>query len=195
MSDAARQIEQDEYDAIEEAVLATPKGRWFLEEYARRNRSADTNEVIVAIERLYDLARETSAGTRFGFLYHDMQQMRRAMEETRKAVAAVKPGDRHNHEEAGPDQLAAVAEAAERAASDIAKASERLQEIGETLRGAGADTDLCDEIENHATGIFMASAYHEMTGKRISLIVEALAEMEKHIERVISHWEDEAAKA
>ena len=195
MSDAARQIEQDEYDAIEEAVLATPKGRWFLEEYARRNRSADTTEVIVAIERLYDLARETSAGTRFGFLYHDMQQMRRAMEETRKAVAAVKPGERHNHEEAGPDELAAVAEAAERAASDIAKASERLQEIGETLRGAGADADLCDEIENHATGIFMASAYHEMTGKRISLIVEALAEMEKHIERVISHWEDEAAKA
>ena len=195
MSDAARQIDQDEDDAIEEAVLASPKGRWFLEEYARRNRFANTEDVILAIERLYDLARETSANTRFGFLYHDMQQMRRAMNETRKAVAAVKPGERHHNAETGPDALAAVAEAAERAAGDIAKAAERLQEIGETLRAAGADTDLCDEIETHASGIFMASAYHEMTGKRISLIVEALAEMENHIERVISHWEDEAAKA
>ena len=68
MSDAARQIDQDEYDAIEEAVLASPKGRWFLEEYARRNRFANTEDVILAIERLYDLARETSANTRFGFL-------------------------------------------------------------------------------------------------------------------------------
>ena len=113
MSDAARQIDQDEYDAIEEAVLASPKGRWFLEEYARRNRFANTEDVILAIERLYDLARETSANTRFGFLYHDMQQMRRAMNETRKAVAAVKPGERHHNAETGPDALAAVAEASE----------------------------------------------------------------------------------
>lgn len=195
MSDAARKIDQDEYDAIEQAVLATPKGRWFLEEYARRNRFANTEDVIGAIERLYDMARETSANARFGFLYHDMQQMRRAMNETRKALAAVKPGERHNHAETGPDELSAVAEAAKRAADDIGRAAERLQEIGETLRGAGADTDLCDEIENHATGIFMASAYHEMTGKRISLIVDALGEMEKHIARVIAHWEEETAKA
>ena len=65
----------------------------------------------------------------------------------------------------------------------------------ETLRAAGADADLCDEIEHHATGIFMASAYHEMTGKRIGLIVEALGEMESRIARVIARWEEEAAKA
>ncbi len=195
MSDAARKVEEDEYEAIRDAVCATPRGRWFLEEYARRNRSSDTDEVISAIGRLYDLARETAADARFGFLYHDMQQMRRAMDETRKAIAAVKPGDRHNRAETEPDDLAAVAEAAERAAGDIAKAAERLQEIGETLRSAGADADLCDEIEHHATGIFMASAYHEMTGKRIGLIVEALGEMETHIARVIAHWEEEAAKA
>ena len=52
MSDAARKIDQDEYDAIEQAVLETPRGRWFLQEFARRNRMSGTEEVIGAIERL-----------------------------------------------------------------------------------------------------------------------------------------------
>ena len=111
MSDAARLIDEDEYDAIEQAVLETPRGRWFLQEFARRHKAADTEEVIGAIERLYDLARETAAEARFGFLYHEMQEMRRAIGETRAAIAAVKPGERHNHEGTAPDDLAAIAEA------------------------------------------------------------------------------------
>lgn len=196
MSDAALAIEpEDEYAAIERAVLETPRGRWFLQEFTKRNRTADTGEVIGAIERLYDLARETGAEARFGVLYHEMQEMRRAVGAAREAVAAVKPGSRHNDNGTGPDELAAIAETAARAASDIAMAAERLQEIGETLRGGGADADLCDEIETHATGIFMASAYQEMTGKRIGAIVDALGQMEARVERAIALWEEEAGRS
>jgi chemotaxis regulatin CheY-phosphate phosphatase CheZ len=194
MSDAARKIDQDEYDAIERAVLETPRGRWFLQEFARRNRMSGTEEVIGAIERLYDLARETAAEARYGFLYHEMQEMRRAMSETRAAIAAVKPGERHNIP-ASNDDLAAVAEAADRASRDVVEAAERLQDIADTLRKAGADADLCDEIETHASGIFMASAYQEMTGKRIALVVEALEKAECHVANCISLWEEEARKA
>ncbi|MDO9127776.1 MAG: hypothetical protein Q7U42_12990 [Parvibaculum sp.] len=196
MSNAALAIEtEDEYAAIERAVLETPRGRWFLQEFAKRNRTADTGEVIGAIERLYDLARETGADARFGFLYHEMQEMRRAVGAAHETVAAVKPGSRHNDTGTGPEELAAIAETAARAASDIARAAERLQEIGETLRGSGADADLCDEIETHATGIFMASAYQEMTGKRIGAIVDALGQMEKRVDRAIALWEEEAGRS
>lgn len=196
MSNAALAIEtEDEYAVIERAVLETPRGRWFLQEFMKRNRTADTGEVICAIERLYDLARETGAEARFGVLYHEMQEMRRAVGAAREAVAAVKPGSRHNDNGTGPDELAAIAETAARAASDIAMAAERLQEIGETLRDGGADADLCDEIETHATGIFMASAYQEMTGKRIGAIVDALGQMEARVERAIALWEEEAGRS
>ncbi|MEQ9226344.1 MAG: hypothetical protein RLO15_08315 [Parvibaculum sp.] len=195
MSDAARLIDEDEYDAIERAVLETPRGRWFLQEYTRRHRASDTAEVIGAIERLYDRARETGAEARFGFLYHEMQEMRRAIGEARQAIAQVKPGERRNHDDAGPEELAAIAEASARAAGDIAQAAERLQEIAETLRGGGVDADLCDEIETHATGIFMASAYQEMTGSRIGLIVEALGEMETRVARAAALWEQEAGRS
>ena len=192
MSNAARQIDQDEYDAIREAVLSTPKGRWFLEEFAHRHRAADTEQVISSITRLYDLARETAAEARFGFLYHEMQEMRRAMGEARAAIAAIKPNEPQNtrpHEE-----LTAIAEAANRAAEDTRHAATRLQEIADTLRQTGADTDLCDEIETHASGIFMATSYQEMTGRRIGLVVQALEVMERHIAKVVALWEAETRK-
>lgn len=40
------------YDDIERAVCETARGRWFLAEYARRIRAAETAEVLAAIERL-----------------------------------------------------------------------------------------------------------------------------------------------
>jgi hypothetical protein len=45
----------DDYDAIEAAVMDTARGRWFLAEFARRNRTADTSLLLTAIERLENM--------------------------------------------------------------------------------------------------------------------------------------------
>src|ERR1700722_19219364 len=41
-----------EYDAVYAAVTETERGRWFLSEYAKRNRRADTDLVAAAIARM-----------------------------------------------------------------------------------------------------------------------------------------------
>src|SRR5262249_52610331 len=43
--------EQD-YEAIREAFMETSRGRWFLGEYARRNRNSDTRMVLDAVARI-----------------------------------------------------------------------------------------------------------------------------------------------
>src|SRR5215217_7092290 len=48
---AAEPSEQD-YDAISEAFMETSRGRWFLGEYAKRNRNADTRLVLDAVARI-----------------------------------------------------------------------------------------------------------------------------------------------
>src|SRR5271156_3611496 len=48
---AAQPSEQD-YDAISEAFMETSRGRWFLGEYAKRNRNADTRMVLDAVARI-----------------------------------------------------------------------------------------------------------------------------------------------
>src|SRR3979411_2093368 len=41
-----------DYDAISAAFMETSRGRWFLSEYAKRNRNADTRMVLDAVARL-----------------------------------------------------------------------------------------------------------------------------------------------
>ena len=43
---------EEDYDAIREAFMETARGRWFLDEYARRNRNADTSMVLDAVARI-----------------------------------------------------------------------------------------------------------------------------------------------
>src|SRR5881227_2709065 len=43
--------EQD-YDAISQAFMETSRGRWFLGEYAKRNRNAHTRMVLDAVARI-----------------------------------------------------------------------------------------------------------------------------------------------
>ena len=45
-------ISEEDYRAIEEAVMETARGRWFLAEYAKRNRVSDTTRVVEAIDSL-----------------------------------------------------------------------------------------------------------------------------------------------
>ena len=47
-------VSDDDYDAIESAIMETARGRWFLFEYARRHRQADTLMVMSAINSLHD---------------------------------------------------------------------------------------------------------------------------------------------
>jgi hypothetical protein len=52
-----------DYQAIEAAVMETTRGRWFLAEYARRNRHADTEMLLGALARLENVvACNVSAG-------------------------------------------------------------------------------------------------------------------------------------
>jgi hypothetical protein len=52
ISARATQPGEADYDAISEAFMETSRGRWFLSEYAKRNRNADTRMVLDAVARI-----------------------------------------------------------------------------------------------------------------------------------------------
>ena len=47
-----------DYDSIHAAVMETVRGRWFLAEYARRNRHAETDALLTAIGRIESFVQE-----------------------------------------------------------------------------------------------------------------------------------------
>ena len=52
ISARAAQPSEADYEAIREAFMETSRGRWFLGEYAKRNRNADTRMVLDAVARI-----------------------------------------------------------------------------------------------------------------------------------------------
>lgn len=64
----------DDYDAIASAVMETERGRWFLAEYARRNRAADTASVLGA---LAEIERKLTAGQGGGREAEDFTEIMR----------------------------------------------------------------------------------------------------------------------
>ncbi len=184
----------NEYDAIESAVMESPRGRSFLAEFARRIRAGETDRLLEAIERLYEAAIGSRHAILADHVRRDLEDMRRSIEETRNDIAAIKPREAFNARFASPNDLEALAAASERATRDMLAAVERLQNIGDELRGQGADADLCDEIETHARGIFMASSFQDMTGQRTTRLATALRYLEQRVAAVLASIdEDDAA--
>jgi hypothetical protein len=46
------EVTDSDYDAIESAIMESSRGRWFLAEYARRNRHANTQLLLSAINNI-----------------------------------------------------------------------------------------------------------------------------------------------
>src|SRR5712692_4437684 len=83
---AAQPSEQD-YDAIREAFMETSRGRWFLGEYAKRNRNADTSMVLDAVARIEENLAAQRLQASDGELAEALAAIRKAVEEARAAAS------------------------------------------------------------------------------------------------------------
>jgi hypothetical protein len=81
-----------DYDAISAAFMETSRGRWFLSEYAKRNRNADTRMVLDAVARIeQNLAAQKDAAPEHA-LADALAAIREAVDEARAAASAALGG-------------------------------------------------------------------------------------------------------
>ncbi len=153
-----------DYDAISEAFMETARGRWFLGEFARRNRSADTAMVLDAVARI-----ERSIAA----------QKAPPSDELSTALAAVKT--------VVAGARAALADVLDTGALDHTLAPHRksarvIREIAWGLRESGADVRICDLLDgqvqaiNAACDAFAASPMRESA---LDAIDTALADIDR----------------
>src|SRR5215207_7640916 len=86
-------IGEAEYDAIEAAVMETARGRWFLSEFARRNRTADTTVLLEAIGRLEHAVTSERARQGMERVRFDLMEMAKAITRTKTEIAAIHSAD------------------------------------------------------------------------------------------------------
>ncbi len=136
ISARAAQPSEEDYDAIREAFMETSRGRWFLGEYAKRNRNADTRMVLDAVERIEEtLAAQKQPASDNG-LAEAMAAIRGAVGEAREAASAAL-GRMALEENLGPAR----------------KGARVIREIAWRLREIGADGRICDLINSQVSAI------------------------------------------
>ncbi|WGR97346.1 hypothetical protein MTX26_23305 [Bradyrhizobium sp. ISRA443] len=140
ISARAAQPSEEDYAAISEAFMETSRGRWFLGEYAKRNRNADTRMVLDAVARIEESlsAQRQAAADAF----RD-EQLEQALTALRGAVEAVQAS-----------AIAALDELSfEQSLAPIRKGVRVIREISWRLREIGNDGRICDIMDSQASAI------------------------------------------
>ncbi|CAO4163541.1 hypothetical protein [Methylorubrum aminovorans] len=182
-------LDASQYDAIEDAVRETERGRWFLTEYARRNRNADTEVLLDAIRRIENVVTTTDRPDDVGRFRGDLMEMADAIARTRAEVAALSTAEQgESRLTVASEALDAIVRATERATSDILSAAEEVQEAAWTLRETGVNSELCDALDRHATQIYTACSFQDLTAQRTSRVVHTLRYLESRIASMIGIW-------
>ena len=144
--------EQDDYDAICDGIMESARGRWFLAEYARRNRNTDTNRVLAAIERIENLFRS---------------------EPNRQTQDGIRADTQGEGIERDAKRLPACPE--------ILAIAERLRETGRTMRERGLDGATCEEIESLASAVAAAPSLQDASDHRAQELKQALQYLEQRV--------------
>ncbi|MCK1539706.1 MULTISPECIES: hypothetical protein [unclassified Bradyrhizobium] len=141
MSARAAEPNEQDYDAIREAFMETARGRWFLGEYAKRNRNADTRMVLDAVAKIEEA----------------LAAQRQPVVEDRLPEALV--AIRHAIREAETIAIAAFDPAAiEASLAPIPRGLRIIKEISWRWREIGADGRICDLIDSQLASIEAACA-------------------------------------
>lgn len=182
-------LRREDYDAIEAAVMETARGRWFLGEYARRHRSADTTVVLQALERLEKVFKRERNVPDVDRIRLDLADMAQAIERTKDEIAQIRQQvDESGKFAAASSELDAIVSQTEKATSDILGSAERIQEIAWTLRENGGNETACDEIDIQVTEIYTSCSFQDLTGQRIQKVVQVLHYLEHRLEAMIDIW-------
>jgi chemotaxis protein CheZ len=178
-----------DYGAIEGAVMETARGRWFLAEYARRNRNADTSMLLKALDRIESAMRGEHSVEPVDRIRFDLVEMSRAIARTKTEIAAMKPdADHHGKFGEASEELDSVVQQTEAATSDILACAERIQEMAWTLREQGLDAAACDLLDANATEVYTACSFQDLTGQRTRKVIGVLRYLEGRINAMIDIW-------
>jgi len=125
-------------------------------------------------------------------IFNELKSLKAVIDQARSEVGGIKAHDINDkHIPTATDELDAIVNATAEATGNIMDACEAIQEIAAT-------GDVADSIESHVTNIFEACSFQDITGQRITKIVNTLKSIEEKVNRlvdVLGHHDKEISKS
>lgn len=161
-----------DYEAILAAVMETGRGRWFLHEFAGRNRHAETRGVLAAIQRIEGLLRAQGAETPEAPAPDGGRQTGEAIARARAMIGTA---------EDGPDAFVGVIEALEAAQARIRNATARLRDAAAALREDGGPVRICNDLDRRTQDVETGLTQIDDAAGDVRILVALLHEIESQI--------------
>ncbi len=186
MSEPIFDLSDQDYDEIEDALMSSPRGRAFLRARDRRNR-------VVAVDDVRRLIRdhrehpEVDPKSHIKVLRRELQDLSSHIAETRREIAALKPDDPSaDRIMRATEELDAILQSTEHATTEILNGSERIQSVADRLRKT--HPDLAQMLDNEVTEIMTACSFQDITGQRMTKVVNTLRYIERRVHAMIQIW-------
>ncbi len=144
-----------EYSSIEQALLGSALGRWFLVEHSKRARRVDSERLDDALSKLQSSLRQPPA--LLGQLKTEITSLRGELTAARARVTAK------------PD-----VQSAEPAPAAILRSVESLHQMAWTLQSAPVNEAACQQIAKLASEIYAHSVSQSAQSKRATDVATAL---------------------
>ncbi|MET0606775.1 MAG: hypothetical protein ABWZ80_09985 [Beijerinckiaceae bacterium] len=154
--------DSNDYEAILSAVMETARGRWFVAEFGRRNRHAETDRVLSALRRLERRVATSSVGVE---AHPDIADL--------GAIFGLPPRD-------GAAGLTGGAVADK--ARDTGSRADAMRDAVLSARGAlrgltegGADARLCDAVDRAMISIDALAEAQAASGRKLEELADVIS--------------------
>lgn len=124
-------------------------------------------------------------------IYRELDSLAKYIQAARSEIAEIRPDEiSADFIPTATDELDAVVGATEEATGTILDTAEQIQNIAGTLEG-----DVSDQLMTHTIAIFEACNFQDVTGQRITKVVNTLKHIESKIDVLVNVLGEEVAKA
>lgn len=152
---------EQEYRAIEAALLQTARGRWFLAELGRRSRRVDSQTLEEALGRLQ--ASISQPPPVLGQLKSELEVIMQILADS-QAQTRAKP------------RVAAADGSAPPVEHTMLRTAEDIHELTWSLQSATPDPERAEQIARHASILYAMSLQQAAESKRLQLLGKSLDE-------------------
>lgn len=167
-----------DFEALEAAVMETPRGRWFLGEYARRARAADTQVLLGAIRKLERSMVGLNPAGGSADIVSDIDAVSQALGAAITDIAGLQDGS------AGPETSRSTSETVPttRLGRDLAELAQALQGFAAVLTPDDAESPDPSVLQEAAGELARLSRMQETFCQRTGKLEQTLVQLKARLD-------------
>ena len=189
-------ISDKDFYALESQLLKTAKGKSFLERLKQENKVVSEHLVkrmFGQLETNISQTIEKNSNIK-SILTQELKDMAASISKTQDELKNLKSDDQEGGKklDEATNELDEIVKATANATDTILDCSERIQNAVSNIETNDENKVYINNINNEVTKIFESCSFQDITGQRITKVVNALRYIENRVNEMLRIWDNDA---